>query len=81
MRALQDGKWLYMALPCLARPQCFLALHRDPLMAKGIPLTTAANMGNALMHGQLVDFGEMQPILLRPISLFNPGPRPGDPGS
>ena len=62
LRALQEGKWLYMAVPRLARPQCFVALHRDPLLAKGVPLTTAATMGDALMHGQFVDFSEMQPI-------------------
>ena len=62
LRALQDGKWLYMAVPRLAREQCFVALHRDRPTAKGIPLSTAANMRDALIHGQFVAFEDMQPI-------------------
>jgi 5-formyltetrahydrofolate cyclo-ligase len=62
LQALQDGKWLYMAVPRLARPQCFVALHRDRLTAQGIPLSTAANMRDALIYGQFVAFEDMQPI-------------------
>jgi 5-formyltetrahydrofolate cyclo-ligase len=46
----------------LAKKKCFVALHRDALEAKGIPLEKAANMRDALIHGQLVAFDEMQPI-------------------
>lgn len=62
LQALREGKLLYMAVPRLARKQCFVALHRDALEAKGVPLTKAANMRDALIHGRLVAFAEMQPI-------------------
>lgn len=62
LQALRDGKLLYMAVPRLARQKCFVALHRDPLAAKGIPLEKVANMRDALIHGTLVAFDEMQPI-------------------
>jgi len=62
LQALQAGKLLYMAIPRLARPKCFVALHRDALMAKGIALEKAANMRDALIHGEWVAFEEMAPI-------------------
>jgi len=64
LQALRDGKRLYMAVPRLARKQCFVALHREALAAKEIPLTQAANMRDALIHGELVTFDDMQPINL-----------------
>ena len=62
LQALEDGKLLYMAVPRLAKKQCVVALHREQLAAKGVPLAKAANMREALIHGQLVTFAEMQPI-------------------
>lgn len=62
LRALEDGKLLYMAVPRLAKKQCFVALHRDALEEKGISPTQAANMRDALKYGQLVAFEEMQPV-------------------
>lgn len=62
LRALQDGKLLYMAVPRLARKKCFVALHRDHLAAQEISLEKAANMRDALIHGSLVSFDVMQPI-------------------
>ncbi|MEM9769406.1 MAG: 5-formyltetrahydrofolate cyclo-ligase [Cyanobacteria bacterium P01_D01_bin.71] len=62
LQALQDGKLLYMAIPRLTKKQCFVALHQDALALKGIPLTQAANMRDALIYGRLVAFDEMQPI-------------------
>ncbi|MGD1862573.1 MAG: 5-formyltetrahydrofolate cyclo-ligase [Leptolyngbyaceae cyanobacterium] len=62
LQALQDGKLLYMAVPRLAKEQCFVALQREALAAKGVPLTQAANMRDALIHGRLVAFDAMQPI-------------------
>ncbi|MEL6382377.1 MAG: 5-formyltetrahydrofolate cyclo-ligase [Cyanobacteria bacterium J06626_18] len=61
-QALKDSKLLYMAVPRLARKKCFVALHRDALAARGIPLEKAANMRDALIQGTLVDFDAMQPI-------------------
>jgi len=62
LQALAAGKLLYMAVPRLAKQQCFVALERETLEQKGIPLATAANRREALIHGQLVAFDEMQPI-------------------
>lgn len=62
LRALQEGKLLYMAVPRLARKKCFVALHRDILAQKGVSLAKAANMRDALVYGQLVAFEEMRPI-------------------
>lgn len=62
LRALQDGKTLYMAVPRLTRKKCFVELTAAALAVKGISLETAATMRNALIHGRLVSFEEMQPI-------------------
>lgn len=62
LRALADGKLLYMAVPRLANPQCFVALHRDQLAAQGIPLAKAASNRDALRYGKPVTFIDMQPI-------------------
>ena len=61
-RALEAGKLLYMAVPQLAKPRCFVALQRRSLAAKGIALSQAANTRDALIHGEWVTFEEMQPI-------------------
>ncbi|MEM0981778.1 MAG: 5-formyltetrahydrofolate cyclo-ligase [Cyanobacteria bacterium P01_H01_bin.58] len=61
LQALREGKLLYMAVPRLARQKCFVALHRSTL-AEGISLEKAANMRDALIHGTLVAFADMQPI-------------------
>ncbi|HEY9880527.1 MAG TPA: 5-formyltetrahydrofolate cyclo-ligase [Leptolyngbyaceae cyanobacterium] len=62
LRALQDGKALYMAVPQLTRKQCFVELTAEALATQGIALETAATMRNALIHGRLVSFEEMRPI-------------------
>lgn len=62
LRALQEGKRLYMAVPRLTNKHCFVELTAALLQPKGIPLETAATMRNALIHGQLVSFAEMTPI-------------------
>jgi len=62
LRALQDGKCLYMAVPRLTNKRCFVELTAANLQQKGIALESAATMRNALIHGRLVSFDEMQPI-------------------
>ncbi|MBX2862813.1 MAG: 5-formyltetrahydrofolate cyclo-ligase [Leptolyngbyaceae cyanobacterium MAG.088] len=62
LRALADGKTLYMAVPQLARKKCFVELTAAALGAKGVSLKEAASMGGAMLHGQLVAFEEMQAI-------------------
>jgi len=62
LKALQEGKLLYMAVPRLTKKQCFVELTVAALQQKNVPLTEAATMRGALIHGRLVAFEEMQPI-------------------
>ncbi len=62
LRSLQDGKRLYMAVPRLTSSRCFVELTAADLLAREIPLEEAAIARNALKHGRLVSFEEMQPI-------------------
>lgn len=62
LKALQDGKRLYMAVPRLTRNRCFVELDAPSLHQRGIPLEDAASMGNALSYGRAVAFEEMHPI-------------------
>ncbi len=62
LRALQDGKRLYMAVPRLTNRRCFVELTAEVLQQKQVPLTQAATMRQALIHGRKVSFEEMQPI-------------------
>lgn len=62
LKALQDGKLLYMAVPRLTKNQCFVELTATALQQKQVSLQDAATMRNALIHGRLVSFEEMQPI-------------------
>lgn len=62
LQALADGKILYMAVPRLTQERCFVELVAADLQAKQVPLAEAATMRQALIHGRLVSFAEMQPI-------------------
>jgi 5-formyltetrahydrofolate cyclo-ligase len=62
LRALQDGKQLYMAVPRLTKPRCFVALEAMALVQRGVALTVAATNRGAMRYGRLVTFEEMQPI-------------------
>lgn len=62
LRALQDGKLLYMAVPRLVDARCFVELTAEALRAKGVDLAAAAQWQGALEHGRLVTFEEMRPI-------------------
>lgn len=59
LRALQDGKVLYMAYPRLAVYPCFLRLTRFELEAAGVDLETGSTMQGAIDHGVPVPFEEM----------------------
>jgi 5-formyltetrahydrofolate cyclo-ligase len=61
-RALQDGKQLYMAVPRLTKPRCFVALEATALAQQGVELVVAATNRGAMRHGRLLAFEEMQPI-------------------
>lgn len=62
LQALKDGKRLYMAVPRLTSKRCFVELSAADLQQRNIPLEEAATMRQALVHGRLVSFEEMQPI-------------------
>jgi 5-formyltetrahydrofolate cyclo-ligase len=62
MRALQDGKRLYMAVPRLTDDRCFVELTAEDLYKRNIPLAEAAIARKALTCGNLVSFAQMQPI-------------------
>lgn len=62
LRALQDGKLVYMAVPRLTHTRCFVELTAADLNQRNIPLEDAATMRKALVYGRLVSFEEMQPI-------------------
>lgn len=62
LRALLDGKLLYMAVPRLVDERCFVELSANDLRQRGIDLSSVALWRGALEHGKLVRFDQMQPI-------------------
>jgi 5-formyltetrahydrofolate cyclo-ligase len=62
LRALQDDKQLYMAVPRLTKPRCFVALEAHALAQQGVGPTVAATNRGAMRYGRLVAFEEMRPI-------------------
>ena len=62
LRALQDGKMVYMAVPRLTQERCFVELRADELRSRHIPLADAASHQGAMRHGRLIAFEEMKPI-------------------
>lgn len=62
LRALQEGRLVYMAVPRLVDDRCFVALVAAELQAQGIALEDAATWQGALEHGRLVAFEAMEPI-------------------
>ncbi|WP_088890569.1 5-formyltetrahydrofolate cyclo-ligase [Leptolyngbya ohadii] len=62
LKALQEDKRLYMAVPRLTNRRCFVELTAEALEAKGIDLAEVAIARNALRCGRFVSFEEMEPI-------------------
>src|SRR5262245_49053899 len=62
LRALQDGKRLYMAVPRLTTMRCFVELTTDELRRRRIDFAAAATAQGALEHGRPVFLEEMLPI-------------------
>lgn len=62
LRALQDGKIVYMAVPRLAEEKCFIELSAEELLGRGIALKDAAEWQTAVEIGKRVDFAEMKLI-------------------
>ena len=69
MRALQDGKRLYMAVPRLTDDRCFVELTAEDLQRQSVSIAESALAKpskriarKALTCGKLVNFEEMEPI-------------------
>ncbi|MEG4344497.1 5-formyltetrahydrofolate cyclo-ligase [Microcoleus sp. A003_D6] len=69
MRALQDGKRLYIAVPRLTEHRCFVELTAEDLQRQNISIAESALAKpskriakKAVTCGRLVSFEEMQPI-------------------
>ena len=62
LRALRDGKLLYMAVPRLVDARCFVELTAAALREQGADLEAASQWQGALEYGRLVAFEAMQPI-------------------
>ena len=62
MRALQDEKRLYMAVPRLTDDRCFVELTAEDLQRQSVSIAESAIARKALTCGKLVSFEEMEPI-------------------
>jgi 5-formyltetrahydrofolate cyclo-ligase len=62
LRALQEDKILYMAVPRLIEERCFVELTAAELRQRGIALEVAATSRGAMQHGRLVALDAMSPI-------------------
>ncbi len=62
LRALKDGKVLYMAYPRLAAYPCFLRLTATDLESRGIGLDEASTMDGAIVAGIPTPFEDMEHI-------------------
>ncbi len=62
LRALQEDKVLYMAVPRLREERCFVALASRDLRRRGVALEVAATSRGAMQHGRLVALDEMSRI-------------------
>jgi 5-formyltetrahydrofolate cyclo-ligase len=62
LRALQEDKVLYMAVPRLTEERCFVELTAAALRYRRVALEVAATSRGAMQHGRLVAVGEMSPI-------------------
>ena len=61
-RALEDGKTLYVPVPCLTADTPFLKLAPAALAAAGVPFADASDAAGAARHGEPVRFDEMEPF-------------------
>ncbi|MCC6904484.1 MAG: 5-formyltetrahydrofolate cyclo-ligase [Anaerolineae bacterium] len=64
LRALQDGKLVYMAVPQLKTEKCFVELNPEALKAAGIAFEDVSHHEGALKYGRPITFEEMRPIQL-----------------
>ncbi|MEG4571569.1 5-formyltetrahydrofolate cyclo-ligase [Microcoleus sp. N3A4] len=87
MRALQEGKRLYMAVPRLTSTRCFVELTAADLQRQNISIAESALAKpskriarKALDCGKLVSFAEMEPIDLVIVGCVAAGPNGGRTG-
>lgn len=62
LRALQDGKRLYMPIPELKENLPFVRLDPDDLRGRGIAFEEVARHQGAVVHGRKVRWDEMEPL-------------------
>jgi 5-formyltetrahydrofolate cyclo-ligase len=62
LKALQEGKTVYMAVPRLAAEKCFIELAPLELERQNVSLAEAARWQGALQHGRPAALEEMQPV-------------------
>jgi 5-formyltetrahydrofolate cyclo-ligase len=62
LRALYDGKVVYAPVPELTRGFPFVRLDPEALSAKGVSFEIAATSDGFLLHGQPVEFEDMEPL-------------------
>jgi 5-formyltetrahydrofolate cyclo-ligase len=62
LRALYDGKVVYAPVPELTRGFPFVRLDPEALSAKGVSFEIAATSDGFLLHGQSVEFEDMEPL-------------------
>lgn len=62
LKALEDNKVLYMAVPQLTDEKCFVELNREDLLSRGVKLGDAASWQGGMKFGRLIAFEDMQPI-------------------
>ena len=80
LRALADGKVLYMAVPELAHQRCFVELTAATLGQQEVPLAEAASMAGEMRYGRPVTFAEMSIVDLVVVGCVAVTPRGGRTG-
>ncbi len=64
LRALEDGKLVYVPVPELVKDYPFIELDSNKLQRNGIPLEEVAPIEGAMEHGRKVGFQDMKPFNL-----------------
>ena len=62
LRALEDGKLVYVPVPELVKDYPFVELDPNILQRNGIPFKVVAPIAGALEHGRKVGFQDMKPF-------------------
>jgi 5-formyltetrahydrofolate cyclo-ligase len=62
LRALYDGKIVYAPVPYLTREFPYLRLDPEKLLARGISFELAATSEGYMLHGERLDFEDVEPL-------------------